>query len=165
MQEGFVKLPRDIINWRWFADANVLKVYIYLMLNAAFKPTEWKTETLQKGQLITGRKELAQKLKMTESQIRTALSKLQSTGEISIKATNKYSVVTLLKWEKTQGDDYFFANKSPTNNQQAANKSPQYKNVNNLKNVKNNSARPREKKYDIHNGSIDWSQVEMLINN
>ena len=165
MLEGFVKLPRDFLNWRWFDDANVVKLYIYLLLNAAFKTTEWKGETLEKGQLITGRKELATKLKMSEGQIRTALSKLKGTGEITIKTTNKYSVVTLLKWGEMQGDDYFFANKSPTNNQQIANKSPQYKNVNNLKNVKNNSARTRERKNDIQSGSIDWAQVDMLINN
>ena len=165
MQEGFVKLPRDFINWRWFDDANVVKLYIYLLLNAAFKPTEWKTETLEKGQLITGRKELATKLKMTESQIRTALSKLEDTGEISIKTTNKYSVITLLNWGKTQCDDYFFANKSSTNRQQIANKSPQYKNVNNLNNVNNRGARARKRENDYIIDSIDWSKIDMIINN
>ena len=59
MQEGFVKLPREITSWRWFADANVLRVYIYLLTQAAFKETEWKKENLKKGQLVTGRKKLS----------------------------------------------------------------------------------------------------------
>ena len=69
MQEGFVKLPRDFLNWRWFDDANVVKLYIYLLLNAAFKTTEWKGETIEKGQLITGRKKLSKALGISESMV------------------------------------------------------------------------------------------------
>ena len=145
MYDGFVKLPRDFLNWRWFSDANVLKVYIYLLLNAAFKTTEWKNETLQKGQLITGRKKLAEAVNISESMVTRILKKLESTGDISLKSNNKYTVITLLKWGKMQGDDYFFANKRTTNEQQSNNNRTQYKNVNNLKNVKNiPRARARE---------------------
>ena len=165
MQEGFVKLPRDFLNWRWFDDANVVKLYIYLLLNAAFKTTEWKGETLEKGQLITGRKKLSKALGISESMVTRILKKLEATEDISLKSNNKYTVITLLKWGKMQGDDYFFANKRTTNEQQSNNNRTQYKNVNNLKNVKNNSARTRERKNDIQSGSIDWSQVDMLINN
>ena len=165
MQEGFVKLPRDFISWRWFDDANVVKLYIYLLLNAAFKPTEWKNETLEKGQLITGRKKLSKALGISESMVTRILKKLEATGDISLKSNNKYTVVTLLNWGKTQCDDYFFTNKRTTNEQQTDNNRTQYKNVNNLKKVKNNSAHAREKKNDIYNGSIDWSNIDMIINN
>ena len=165
MLEGFVKLPRDFLNWRWFDDANVVKLYIYLLLNAAFKTTEWKGETLEKGQLITGRKKLSKALGISESMVTRILKKLEATEDISLKSNNKYTVITLLKWGKMQGDDYFFANKRTTNEQQTNNNRTQYKNVNNLKNVKNNSARTRERKNDIQSGSIDWAQVDMLINN
>ena len=165
MQEGFVKLPRDFLNWRWFDDANVVKLYIYLLLNAAFKTTEWKGETIEKGQLITGRKKLSKALGISESMVTRILKKLEATEDISLKSNNKYTVITLLKWGKMQGDDYFFANKRTTNEQQTNNNRTQYKNVNNLKNVKNNSARTRERKNDIQSGSIDWAQVDMLINN
>ena len=163
MQEGFVKLPRDITSWRWFADATVLKVYIYLLTQAAFKDTQWKKENLKKGQLITGRKKLSAQLGISESKVRTALANLESTGEIAIKTTNKYSIITLLNWDKTQDRDYFFTTKSPTNSQQVTNKSPQYKKEKNVKNVNNNGARGRERK-NIEKGSIDWSQIDMLIN-
>ena len=165
MLEGFVKLPRDFLNWRWFDDANVVKLYIYLLLNAAFKTTEWKGETIEKGQLITGRKKLSKALGISESMVTRILKKLEATEDISLKSNNKYTVITLLKWGKMQGDDYFFANKRTTNEQQTNNNRTQYKNVNNLKNVKNNSARTRERKNDIQSGSIDWAQVDMLINN
>ena len=164
MYDGFVKLPRDFLNWRWFSDANVLKVYIYLLLNAAFKTTEWKNETLQKGQLITGRKKLAEAVNISESMVTRILKKLESTGDISLKSNNKYTVVTLLNWAKMQGNDYFFTDKRTTNEQQTANNRTQYKKEKNVNNVKNNSAPAREKKYNIYDGSIDWSTINEIIN-
>ena len=122
MNEGFIKLPREITSWRWFADANVFKVYIYLLTKAAFKETEWKQETIKKGQLITGRRKLSTELGINESSITRILKKLESTGDISLKANNKYTIITLLNWEKTQGNNYFFKDKRTTNEQQANNK-------------------------------------------
>ncbi len=164
MYQGFVKLPRDIINWRWFSDANILKLYIYLLTTAVFKTTQWKNETLESGQVVIGRRMLAAQLKMTENQVRAALEKLKSSKDISIKTTNKYSVITLLNWGKIEGDDYFFTNKSPTNRQQNTNKPPQKKNVYNVKNVKNNSAQARKNENAHIIDSIDWSQMDLIIN-
>ena len=163
MNEGFIKLPIDITSWRWFADANVLRVYIYLLTQAAFKDTEWKKENLKKGQLITGRKKLSATLGIHESSITRILKKLEETGDISLKANNKYTVITLLNWDKTQGNNYFFADKRTTNEQQENNKRTQYKKEKNVNNVKNNGTRGRERK-NIEKVSIDWSQIDKLIN-
>ena len=164
MSEGFVKLPREIVYWRWFSDPNVLRLYIFLLTKATFKKAEYKNETLEAGQVLTGRKALAEQLGISESNVRRLLEKLKSSGDISVKSTNKYSVITLLKWGETQGNDYFFANKRPTTEQQPTNNRTQYKKEKNVNNVKNNSAPAREKKYDIHSGSIDWSQMDLIIN-
>jgi biotin operon repressor len=67
---------------------------------------------LKAGQFITGRKKLAEELGFSEQQIRTAISKLESTGEISIFSTNKYSIITVTNWENYQGD----FNEQPTEN-------------------------------------------------
>ncbi len=162
-KEGFVKLPRSILDWRWYTEPNVLRLYIHLLLNASFKDTEWKTKIVKKGQVITGRKALAAELEMSESQVRTALEKLEKSKDISISATNKYSIITLLKWAEFEEKQYFFTNKSPTNHQQANNKSPHKNKYNKVNNVNNYSARAREKK-SLKNGSIDWSLVDEIVN-
>ena len=100
---------------------------------------------------------------LSESSITRILKKLEETGDISLKANNKYTVITLLNWDKTQGNNYFFADKRTTNEQQENNKRTQYKKEKNVNNVKNNGARGRERK-NIENGSIDWSQIDKLIN-
>ena len=161
MNEGFIKMPRDITCWRWFADAKVLKVYIYLLTKAAFKEIQWKNETLKKGQLIIGRKKLADELGIHESSITRILKKLESTKDISIKANNRYTIITILNWEETQSKNYFFEGRRTTNEQQANNKRTQNNKEKNLNNAKNIA---QGRKGENNSGSIDWSQMDLIIN-
>jgi len=47
---------------------------------------------------------LSEVLKISERGIRTALNHLKATSEIAIKTTNKYSIITVLKWEEYQSN-------------------------------------------------------------
>ena len=55
-------------------------------------------------------------------QIRTALDKLERTGEISKKTTNRFTIITVLKYcdynDHDQEDNQQITNKQPTDNQQ-----------------------------------------------
>lgn len=99
---GFVVLHRSILNWGWHSDPATGWLFINLILLASHAPTEWKGIRLDRGQLITGRKSLADQTGLSEQSIRTALNHLKSTGEITIKATNKYSLITLVNYRKFQ---------------------------------------------------------------
>jgi hypothetical protein len=120
---GYIKLFRKLTEWEWYDDANTFRVFIHLLLNASFEANSWQGIALQPGQLITGRKRLAKELKLSERQIRTSLNRLKSTNEIAIKTTNKFSVVTICKWEdyQSEGEAKRPAKrpaKEPTNDQQ-----------------------------------------------
>jgi len=54
------------------------------------------------GQLITGRKVLAEELQLSEREIRTAFTKLKTTNELSVNTTNKFSIVTVNRWHTYQ---------------------------------------------------------------
>lgn len=99
---GFVVLHRSILNWGWHSDPATGWLFINLILLASHAPTEWKGIRLDRGQLITGRKSLADQTGLSERQIRTALEHLKSTGEVTIKPTNKYSLITLVNYRKFQ---------------------------------------------------------------
>ena len=74
----------------------------------------------------TRRKAWAKKLGLSEQQVRTAISHLQSTNEITIRATNKFSVIHVVKWEFWQINGGLATNEAtnamfeiqPTSNQQ-----------------------------------------------
>ena len=138
---GFVKIHRKMSEWGWYSDCVVKDVFIHILMVAAFKPGEYMGHAISPGQAVIGRKKMALELGFSEQQVRTALKKLESTGEIKIFPTNKFSIVTVENWEFYQGceDDVNqqLTNNQPTNNQQLTNNQPHLKNVKNVKNVKN----------------------------
>src|SRR3990167_268088 len=102
---SFIKLHRKITEWEWYTDANTNRLFMHLLLKANFKSNRWQGVEILPGQLVTGRKVLADELKLSEQEIRTSLNKLKSTNEITIKSTNKFSIVTVCKWLDYQVND------------------------------------------------------------
>lgn len=134
---GWIKLHRKIQEWEWYSNPVIRSVFIDLLLSANHEPNNWQGITINKGQVITGRKSLAERLGFSEMQIRSALAKLKSTNEITIKTTNRYSVITINKYKTYQQDNQQInsqiTNKQPTDNQQITTN----KNDKNGKNEKN----------------------------
>lgn len=59
---------------------------IIVLLKANYQDKNWQGKIIPAGSFITGRRKMAQELDMTEQQVRTAFSNLQSTHEITIKS-------------------------------------------------------------------------------
>lgn len=126
MQElnGYIKLYRKLIQWGWYQDSVVKDLFLHCLLTASFKEFKWMGQTMNAGQFVTSYKLLAEALGFTVQQIRTALKKLESTGEITSKSTNKYTVITVINWGSYQADDIDSntqINKQITNKQQTKN--------------------------------------------
>ena len=118
--EGFVKLPRTMLEWGWLDDGNTLKVYLVLLLSANWKDGEWHGIRVRRGQLITGRKQLSEKCHLSEQEIRTALKHLKSTNEITIEAKRQFSIITINNYDPDQQDNQQI-NQPITNDQPSAN--------------------------------------------
>ena len=119
-----------------------------LLLLAQHEPTEyiWNGERkiLQSGQLMTGRKKLADLSGISESQIERILKYFKSEQQITQQKTNRYRIITILNWDKYQNgkaDDttgeqqviQLADNRRTTEGQQK----DTYKNVKNVNNEKN----------------------------
>lgn len=95
-------------------------------MNANHFQTGWNGVVVDAGEIITGRKRLADETGLTQDEVRTALNHLKSTGYITIKTTNKYSIISFTDKENWTDDSDIFPNnstntlpiKSPTNPQQ-----------------------------------------------
>ena len=161
MQElnGYIKLYRKLIKWGWYQDNVVKSLFLHCLLMASFRDFDWMGKRLKAGQFITSYKSLSKDLGFSIQQVRTALKKLESTGEITSKSTNKYSVITVMNWENYQVDDIEdntlsnipSTNEQQTNNKQATNEQQHRKNNKELirtnKNVKKYNTRTREGVY------------------
>ena len=146
--EGWIKLHRKILeNPIICKDSDYLSVWMYLLLNATHKeiPALFKGEKiiLKPGQLITGRKSIASKLKISESKIYRIINEYKSEHQIEQQTSNKNSLITILNWDKyqhlEQQNETQMNNKRTTTEQQV-NTNKNVKNVinNNLFNFNNN---------------------------
>ena len=144
--EGWIKVHRKLVDWEWYNDINVKVVFLHLLLTANHKEKQWKGQTILRGQKLTSIEHLADDVGLTIQQTRTALKKLKSTHEITIKTTSKNSLITIEKFNNYQfeaDEDNKQNNKqlnnSITNNQQTNNKqittNKNEKNDNNDKNI------------------------------
>lgn len=103
--KGYIKLHRQMLSWQWMNHAPTVSVFIYCLLNVAYENySTWDGIVLKVGQFLTSTSKIAIDTGLTISQVRTALSHLQQTGEISIVASQgrKSSIITINNWSKFQ---------------------------------------------------------------
>jgi len=101
---GHIKIDRKILNWEWYSDYKMVHLFIHLLLKANYKENTWQGRVIKRGQLIIGLHKLSGNTGLSLSQTRTCLTKLQTTGEIAIEVTNKYSIVTICKYDTYQSE-------------------------------------------------------------
>ena len=131
---GYIKLWRSLLKWEWYSDVNVSRLFIHLLLTANYEDTTWRGETIHRGQRLTSVAKLAEETGLTTKEVRTALGKLTRTNELTIRTTNKYSVITVEKYDffqsptdttgKQEGEQLGTqgASKGQTNGEQPGNK-------------------------------------------
>jgi hypothetical protein len=133
-ENGFIKLHRSILKWEWYTDANTFIVFIHLLLNAQWEDSRYRGYEVPRGSLVVGRKKLAKELKISERSVRTSLEHLKSTNEITIKSTNKFSIISITNWEKYQGMDVKI---DQPNDQRPTNNRPTTDHIKEIKNIRN----------------------------
>jgi len=101
---GHIKIDRKILNWEWYSDYKMVHLFLHLLIKANYKDNKWQGRLIKRGQLITGINKLSGSTGLSVSQTRTCLSKLQTTGEIATEMTNKYTIITICKYDTYQSE-------------------------------------------------------------
>ena len=106
MERGYVKLWRKTLDCGLLQHPTAWQVFGYLLLQANSRPRRRiiagvMTEALP-GEVVTGRERLAEELGLSVQQIRTALNLLKKLEIVTIRSTNKYSVISLVNWDRYQ---------------------------------------------------------------
>lgn len=129
--ETWIKLYRKLLISPIFENEKALKVWIWCLLKATHTEREQlvgkKIIHLEVGQFVFGRNKASEELKMSESSVYGYIKLLEKLKMISVKSNNKFSVVSIEKWEDYQEKKIIFDNKKTTKKQQ----------MNTNKNVKN----------------------------
>lgn len=118
MEKSWIKLYRNLLYSPIFENEKGLKIWVWCLLKATHTDRNQlvgqQIIELKKGQFIFGRKKASEELKMTESVIYKYVKLLEKLEMISIESNNKFSVVTVEKWEDYQLEDLKSSNKRTT---------------------------------------------------
>lgn len=124
---GWVKVARKLLDWRWYKDANTMRVFLHLLLSANVEDHDFQHVTIHRGQVATSYESLANALGLSIQNVRTAIAHLKSTGELTSKAYSKFQVLTIVSWYLYQCE----LTGKLTGNQQATNNNQRSKEVKN----------------------------------
>mgnify|MGYP003626869550 CR=1 FL=1 len=116
--QGWVKIHRKFLEWGWYNNSEAVHLFIHLLLKANHKEKKWQDLTIKKGSFVTSLKSLHADTGISNQRIRTILDRLESTNEIVVKSTNKFRIISLVKYKDYQIKEEVLTNNQQTNNKQ-----------------------------------------------
>lgn len=105
MEEGWIKLHRQFLDWEWHDSPETVSLFVHLLIVANHEGRKWHGTTIARGQVLTSRDRLSKLTGLSVQQVRTCLGRLVQTGEINQQTTNKYTVITISNYDKYQVED------------------------------------------------------------
>ena len=133
MDNTYIKLFHRMLTWGWYSDTNTFRVFMHILLRANYKESEYLGQKIGAGECVFGYNAWSKELGLSVRQLRTAITHLKSTNEIRVKSTNKFSIITVVKWEFWQIEEGEATSKRQANRQASdkqATTSKEYKNTN-----------------------------------
>ena len=105
MSKSFITLNRQILEWEWYHDHKMYKLFIHCLLKANWKDKKWMGITVKRSSFVTSLQKLSEQTGLTIKEVRGALSRLEVTGEITLnkpdseKKGKPYTLVTVCKYD------------------------------------------------------------------
>jgi len=100
--DGWIKLHRSMTEWEWYQDSNTKDLFIHLLLKANTQDKLWQGNLIKRGQCVSSYSNLSAELGPTIAQIRRAVEKLKSTGELAHLNCGRYGLFTVINYNKYQ---------------------------------------------------------------
>jgi len=101
-ENSWLKFYYKFLDWEWYKISNTKDLFIHCLLKANRTDKKFQGIEVKRGSFITSVSNLAEELSLTVRQVRTALNHLKSTNNLTIKTTNKFSMITVVGYEKYQ---------------------------------------------------------------
>ena len=138
-KQGWIKIHRQLLDWEWYDDINVTRLFLHILLKANHKPKNYKGEIVKVGEHLTSRDILSKETGLTVRQVRTALTKLKMTSELTITSSSQGTKIQVVNYEKFQVVTSDMTTKRPATDQRATSN----------KNVKNEKKKKNKQKKEI----------------
>jgi hypothetical protein len=108
MNNGYIRIWRKTIESGWLKNHQLWVFWSWCLLKATYKEYDaivgFQQVHLVPGQFIFGRRQAAIETGLSERQIRTSIDLLKTAQNLTIKTTNKFSIVSIINWDTYQGN-------------------------------------------------------------
>lgn len=148
MKGDYIKINRSLLEWGWYKDKNTSRLFIHMLLKANWKDGFFLGIEIKRGSFVSSLAKLSEETNLSVREIRTAIKHLESTGEVTSKKYNKFSVFTVNNYCSYQSSDTQ-SDKQPTSNRQASDN--------------NRRREERKKEYIDTNVSIKQHSIQSII--
>lgn len=103
---GYFKVDRGIRDWKYWGNAAVRGFWLYLIEEANWKDGWYgKGISVPRGSFITSFEKMARENELSKNTIRKYVGYLENEGQIKVSASNKYTMITVVKYDEYQGVD------------------------------------------------------------
>jgi triphosphoribosyl-dephospho-CoA synthetase len=144
MNAGWIQLHRKFTEWEWYSDINTKVLFIHCLLKANYLDKKWQGENIKRGSFLTSYQHLSQETGLSIQQVRTSISKLEKTGEVTRKSTSQLTELTICNYgtyQNEKDDSNKQVNNPVTNEQQTSN--------NQITTTNNNNNNKKEEEFTL----------------
>lgn len=128
MNDGYVKLWRKSLDSELLKNHKLWAFWSWCLMKASYRHVKitvgCQEVVLEPGQFVFGRNAASKELNMTEQNIRTIVRFLEKSENLTIKSTNKFSIISIVNWDRYQSNENVNqpSNQQTTNQQLTTNK-------------------------------------------
>lgn len=119
--DWFIQLHRHILEWEWYNDDKIFRLFLHCLLKANWKDKKWRWEIIKRWSFITSLDSLSKETGLSIQNVRTVLNKLKLTDELTKESHASFTLIKVNNYEKYQSTNTE-DNNQLTNDQQTTNK-------------------------------------------
>jgi len=118
MSIGYIKLHRSLIEWQYWDDHNTTRLLIYFLVSVNYESKRWKGIDINCGSMVTSFDKISIATGLSVKQVRRSIKILIDCKEVTQVTTNKFQLITLVKWAELQVEENKRATKGQTKDNQ-----------------------------------------------
>ena len=99
---GFIVLDRCTEDWQWFGVETAMYIWIRILFKANWKDGWFLGTPVPRGSFATSIGNFAESLNVSEKTVRYWLKKFEEAGQITVKGTNRFTLITVINYAKYQ---------------------------------------------------------------
>ena len=101
----YIKISRKMLDWEWYLNINTKVLFIHMLLKANWKECKFEGTTVPRGSFVSSIRKLSEETGLTEREVRTSISHLKTTHELTCYSMQKYTVFTVVNYDVYQSCD------------------------------------------------------------